>query len=190
MYQKIKYIEICVFLIAINLNTFSQSEYDYQKRYEEVSRVDNKITVENKKFRIIIKKGKTKVNVRNTFKIEKSKVIAQVNENEVYNCSKIANFNNDIYITSNDFNSNNYTLNGIKKYEANTKFIKGLKLNNIFIYNNGDVQADLNYNVNGKKETYNLRIPKRFIEKKSSSKWYYIDLIEGWILSDFSNIYN
>ena len=69
-------------------------------------------------------------------------------------------------------------------------YFKGLKLNNIFIYNNGDIQADLNYNVNGKKETYNLRIPERFIEKKSSSKWYYIDLIEGWILSDFSDRYN
>jgi|TARA_B110000967_G_C18895681_1_gene570470 hypothetical protein len=179
-----------MFLILINLNTFSQSDYDYQKSYEKVSSVNSEVTIENKKFKIIIKKDKTKVNVRNTFKIEESKVIAQVNENEVYSCSKIASLNNDIYITSNGFNSYNYTLNGIKKYGPNTKFIKGLKLNNIFIYNNGDIQADLNYNVNGKKETYNLRIPERFIEKKSSSKWYYIDLIEGWILSDFSDRYN
>ena len=78
----------------------------------------------------------------------------------------------------------------IKKTAKKIKFIKGLKLNNSYSYSNGDFFAELSYNISDKKEIYTLRIPNEYVEIKQKSNWYYLDLIEGWVLSDFCDIYN
>ena len=76
----------------------------------------------------------------------------------------------------------------IKKTRPAIKFIKGLKLGNTYKYSNGDYFAELTYNIRQNKEVYTLRIPERYVKVKESSEWYYLDLLEGWILSDFCEI--
>ena len=78
----------------------------------------------------------------------------------------------------------------LKKTAKKIKFIKGLKLNNSYSYSNGDFFAELSYNISDKKEIYTLRITNEYVEIKQKSNWYYLDLIEGWVLSDFCDIYN
>ena len=101
--------------------------------------------------------------------------------------SKTAKINDNLLILEKDFVSNDYYLNGIKKRPA-IKFIKGLKLGNTYKYSNGDYFAELTYNIRQNKEVYTLRIPERYVKVKESSEWYYLDLLEGWILSDFCEI--
>ena len=141
-------------------------------------------------LKVNIQSKRTQINVRNTYKLRKSKVIAQVNGDERYNVTKIAEISgSELLILGKDFISNDYYLNGIKK-KKKIKFIKGLKLNNSYSYSNGDFFAELTYNISDKKEIYTLRIPNEYVEIKQKSSWYYLDLIEGWVLSDFCDIYN
>ena len=143
------------------------------------------------KLKVNIQSKRTQINVRNTYKLSKSKVIAQVNGDERYNVTKIAEISgSELLILGKDFISNDYYLNGIKKTAKKIKFIKGLKLNNSYSYSNGDFFAELSYNISNKKEIYTLRIPNEYVKIKQKSKWYYLDLIEGWVLSDFCDIYN
>ena len=172
------------FLFVTNL-FFSQtiSEVRY---YLDPIKTDPIYSIANAKLGVTIQSGRTQVNVRNTYKIRRSKVIAQVNGDESYNVSKIAQIlGNELLILDKDFISNNYYLNGIKRTGKKVKFIKGLKLNNTYTYPNGDFFAELSYNIRNKKEIYTLRIPKDYVEIKQKSNWYYLDLLEGWILSDF-----
>ena len=137
-------------------------------------------------YYIKVKKGRTKINVRNTYDISKSLVIAQINEGEEYDVTKEAILEDNIFLINKSFWENEYWLNGRYKRNPRIKFIKGMKLNNIYLFSNGDYLADLIYNKD--KETYSLRIPLSYVEKKSNSKWFYIALLEGWVLSDFCDI--
>ena len=141
------------------------------------------------KFEIKIQSKRTQVNVRDTYQISKSKVIAQVNGDESFLVTKTARINENLLILNQDFISGDYFLNGRKKSSPKIKFIKDSRLGNIYRYSNGDYFAELTYNIRQNKEVYTLRIPKRYVKVKQSSEWYYLDLLEGWILSDFCEIY-
>ena len=68
------------------------------------------------KLKVNIQSKRTQINVRNTYKLSKSKVIAQVNGDERYNVTKIAEISgSELLILGKDFISNDYYLNGIKK---------------------------------------------------------------------------
>lgn len=141
------------------------------------------------KFQIKIQSKRTQVNVRNTYEIAKSRVIAQVNGDERFLVTKTAKINENLLILNEDFISDDYFLNGRKKSRPKIRFIKGLRLGNTFRYSNGDYFAELIYNIRQNKEVYTLRIPRRYVKVKQSSEWYYLELLEGWILSDFCEIY-
>ena len=141
------------------------------------------------KFEIKIQSKRTQVNVRDTYQISKSKVIAQVNGDENFLVTKTARINENLLILNEDFISGDYFLNRRKKNSPKIKFIKDSRLGNIYRYSNGDYFAELTYNIRQNKEVYTLRIPKRYVKVKQSSEWFYLDLLEGWILSDFCEIY-
>ena len=166
---------------------FSQSVSEIRYYLDPISS-ETAFELYDSKFDIKIQSGRTQVNVRNTYEISKSKVIAQVNGDEFYFVSKTAKINDNLLILEKDFISNDYFLNGIKKTRPAIKFIKGLKLGNTYKYSNGDYFAELTYNIRQNKEVYTLRIPERYVKVKESSEWYYLDLLEGWILSDFCEI--
>ena len=177
---------LLIFSFLINVNIFYSQSISEVRYYLDPIKTDPIYSIANAKLGVTIQSGRTQVNVRNTYKIRRSKVIAQVNGDESYNVSKIAQIlGNELLILDKDFISNNYYLNGIKRTGKKVKFIKGLKLNNTYTYPNGDFFAELSYNIRNKKEIYTLRIPKDYVEIKQKSNWYYLDLLEGWILSDF-----
>lgn len=185
----INYLKILVLffslLVISNIHSQSVSEIRY---YLDPISSETAFELYDSKFNVKIQSGRTQVNVRNTYEISKSKVIAQVNGDEYYFVSKTAKINDNLLILEKDFVSNDYYLNGIKKTGPAIKFIKGLKLGNTYKYSNGDYFAELTYNIRQNKEVYTLRIPKSYIKLKKSSEWYFLDLLEGWILSDFCEI--
>ena len=67
------------------------------------------------KFEIKIQSKRTQVNVRNTYEIAKSRVIAQVNGDERFLVTKTAKINENLLILNEDFISDDYFLNGRKK---------------------------------------------------------------------------
>jgi len=139
-------------------------------------------------YYIKVKKGRTNINVRNTYDISKSKVIGQIHENEEFEVTKEAILENNVYLINKSFWENEYWLNGRYKRNQSIKFIEGMKLNNIYLFPNGDYFADLIYDKGANKKTYSLRISSNYVEKKTNSKWFYITLLEGWVLSDFCDI--
>ena len=54
-------------------------------------------------YYIKVKKGRTKINVRNTYDISKSLVIAQINEGEEYDVTKEAILEDNIFLINKSF---------------------------------------------------------------------------------------
>ena len=181
-----KIILIFLFFYSVNI-IYSQTVSEVRNYLDPISS-EIEFELYDGKFNIKIQSGRTQVNVRNTYENSKSRVIAQVNGDEYYFVSKTAKINDNLLILEKDFISNDYYLNGVKKISPAIKFIKGLKLGNTYKYSNGDYFAELTYNISKNKEVYTLRIPKRYVKVKKSSEWYFLDLLEGWILSDFCEI--
>jgi len=175
---------ISIALFLFYCIVYSQSISDVRYNLEPVI-YETEYEIFDKMFNITIQSGRTQVNVRNTYEIDKSKVVAQVNGDEDYFVTKTAEIKENLLILNYDFTTGDYYLNGVKKSGPRVKFIKGLRLSEAYKYSNGDYFAELTYNIRKKKETYTLRIPKRYVKVKESSKWYYIELLDGWILSDF-----
>ena len=175
-------------LLFLTNQLYSQSISDIRAYLDPVFS-ETEYELFESKFEIKIQSRRTQVNVRDTYEIAKSRVIAQVNGDERFLVTKTAKINENLLILNEDFISDDYFLNGRKKSRPKIRFIKGLRLGNTFRYSNGDYFAELTYNIRQNKEVYTLRIPRRYVKVKQSSEWYYLELLEGWILSDFCEIY-
>ena len=180
---------LLIFSFLITVNIFYSQSISDMRAYLDPVFSETEYELFEGKFEIKIQSKRTQVNVRNTYEIAKSRVIAQVNGDERFLVTKTAKINENLLILNEDFISDDYFLNGRKKSRPKISFIKGLRLGNTYRYSNGDYFAELIYNIRQNKEVYTLRIPKRYVKVKQSSEWYYLELLEGWILSDFCEIY-
>ena len=157
-------------------------------------------------FRIKIKDDKFRINVRNTYDIPNSYVLTQVSEKEFYTVSKNTSTGNDLLTLGKDLKvslggfdagiggvivlNDKWTADYYQKSQSVT-FSKGIKLENIFesyeyIYGEKYYLADLIINVGKENETkYFVTIHSSYVDRKQNSNWYYLNELNGWILSDF-----
>lgn len=178
------------------LDIIADNNYE---RLESISR--DKFNVFPQDFSIIIKEGKTRINVRDTYDIANSQVVTQVSENENYSVVEIALVNSNLLTLRNDFITNPIAVNGsLTNNSTNVTFSKGLKLDNIYENNKISVVedssfsntylADLAINV-GKPDqtTYTIIVPKELVTFSDNTIWYKLYEKNGWILSDFCSIF-
>ena len=184
-----KFHTLLIFSFVITINVLYSQSISDMRSYLDPIYAETEYELFDSQFNIKIQSKRTQVNVRDTYQIAMSKVIAQVNGDENFLVTKTARINENLLILNQDFISDDYFLNGRKKSSQKIKFIKGLRLGNTYRFSNGDYFAELTYNIRKNKEVYTLRIPKRYVTVRKSSQWYYLDLLEGWILSDFCEIY-
>jgi len=157
-------------------------------------------------FRIKIKDDKFRINVRNTYDIPNSYVLTQVSEKEFYTVSKNTSTGNDLLTLGKDLKvslggfdagiggvivlNDKWTADYYQKSQSVT-FSKGIKLENIYesyeyIYGEKYYLADLIINVGKENETkYFVTIHSSYVDRKQNSNWYYLNELNGWILSDF-----
>ena len=177
------------------LDIIADNNYE---RLESISR--DKFNVFPQDFSIIIKEGKTRINVRDTYDIANSQVISQVSENESYSVVEIALVNSNLLTLRNDFITKPIAINeSLTNNSTNFTFSKGLKLDNIYENNKRSVVedssfsntylADLVINV-GKLDqtTYTIIVPKELVLFSDNTIWYKLYEKNGWILSDFCSI--
>ena len=159
-------------------------------------------------FSVKIKDDKFRINVRNTYDIPNSYVVTQVSEKEFYTVSKNTSTGNDLLTLSKDLNvplgsykngvgsiisvNEKWASESFNKSQTVT-FSKGIKLENIYVSSNyvsGEKYylADLLINVGQNNETkYSVTIHSSYINRKQNSNWYYLNELNGWVLSDFCN---
>ncbi|MDB9712633.1 SH3 domain-containing protein, partial [Flavobacteriaceae bacterium] len=159
--------------------------------------------VDNDLFSINIKAGKFRINVRNTYDLPNSYVLTQVSENEFFTVSKKITLISELLTLNNDLTTNPIAVDGQTGQFDPVTFSKGMKLDNIYETENysfdiyGDYGAnrgssylaDLLINVGQPDEIkYTIAINKSSVNRKQNSNWYYLNELNGWILSDFCDV--
>ena len=159
--------------------------------------------VDNDLFSINIKAGKFRINVRNTYDLPNSYVLTQVSENEFFTVSKKTTLISELLTLNNDLTTNPIAVDGQIGPFGPVTFSKGMKLDNIYETENysrdiyGDYVAnrgssylaDLLINVGQPDEIkYTIAINKSSVNRKQNSNWYYLNELNGWILSDFCDV--
>jgi len=159
--------------------------------------------VDNDLFSINIKADKFKINVRNTYDLPNSYVLTQVSENEFFTVSKKITLISELLTLNNDLTTNPIAVDGQTGQFGPVTFSKGMKLDNIYetenysrdIYGDYGVNrgssylADLLINVGQPDEIkYTIAINKSSVNRKQNSNWYYLNELNGWILSDFCDV--
>ena len=150
-------------------------------------------------FSVNIKDGKFKINVRNTYNLPNSYVLSQVSENEFFTISKKVTLISELLTLNKDLTVSPIAVDGQMGKFGQVTFSEGMKLNNIYEsesythlindYNMTYYLADLQINVGQPDETkYTIAISKENINRKQNSNWFYLNELNGWILSDFCDV--
>ena len=150
-------------------------------------------------FSVNIKDGKFRINVRNTYDLTNSYVLSQVSENEFFTVSKKITLTSELLTLNKDLTVSPIAVDGQIGKFAQVTFSKGIKLNNIYEsesythlindYYMTYYLADLQINVGQPDETkYTIAISKENINRKQSSTWFYLNELNGWVISEFCDV--